>query len=203
MRRLIKSPFALHNGELIHISRADKGTEYLCPGCLSRMIPKTAAQRRQAHFSHYASLNCNQESVLHKTAKQLLEANINHQQRPVVTWDCSTCNKLHTKNFFTTTAKLLIEQYLDSCKPDITSTTESGEATAIIEIVVTHEPEARVYETGKVLRIPVIEFHLRNSEDLEQLVQKEFRASKVSVCLTPTFAASAMCYRETGTSMII
>jgi hypothetical protein len=185
MQRLIKSPFALHNGELIHISRADKGSDYLCPGCLSRMVPKTAAQRRQAHFSHYAALNCNQESVLHKTAKQLLKANINHQQKPVIVWDCCICNKLHTKNFFVSTANSLIEQYLDSCKPDIISTTESGEATAIIEIVVTHEPEPRVYETAKALCLPVIEFHPRNSEDLEQLTQKELRASQVSVCLTP------------------
>jgi hypothetical protein len=100
------------------------------------MIPKTQGIKRRSHFSHRANPNCSKESVLHKTAKYLLEANIKQLSKPTITWDCPLCRKPHSCHFFSTTTELLVEQHLGTCKPEITARSEDGDITAFVEIVV-------------------------------------------------------------------
>jgi len=141
--------------------------------------------KNRYHFSHNENANCSQESVLHKTAKYLLEANIKESSKPTVSWDCPTCQKPHSSDLFATTTTLCVEQHLGTCKPDITARAENGVIKAFIEVVVRHDPEPYVYETAKALSIPVIEFRLKKIEELQELREKELKASKVSICITP------------------
>jgi hypothetical protein len=165
MKRLIKTPYALCNEQLIHISSARRNADYFCPACLVKMVPKMGPKNRH-HFSHNENTNCSQESVLHKTAKYLLEANIKEPAKPTVGWDCPTCRKPHSSDLFATTTELCVEQHLGTCKPDITARAENGDIKAFVEVVVQHDPEPYVYEAGNALCIPVIEFKLKKMEDL-------------------------------------
>ena len=68
----LRVPFAL-DGEkkLYDPQRAEKGKHYSCPACKDTVILRKG-KIKAAHFAHKASETCNQETILHKTAKQLI-----------------------------------------------------------------------------------------------------------------------------------
>lgn len=61
------------SGGLVSASNASKGQTYFCPSCNSKLVLRIGGIRVK-HFAHPASSSCNQESILHLTAKKLIEA---------------------------------------------------------------------------------------------------------------------------------
>lgn len=77
----LKIPYGLSEaGELISAKSAPVGMTYKCPCCEIRLIHR-AGEVRARHFAHPPSLNCNLESVLHITAKQLIYSIIEKNAR--------------------------------------------------------------------------------------------------------------------------
>ena len=66
-------PFAVDNeGRLCSPETAEKGRSYFCPACHETVILKHGKIRR-VHFAHKIDGSCNQETIIHKTAKQLVQ----------------------------------------------------------------------------------------------------------------------------------
>lgn len=68
----LKVPYGLNDErELISAHDAVKGATYNCPSCDIKLIHR-AGEKRVDHFAHPPSSSCNLESILHKTAKRLI-----------------------------------------------------------------------------------------------------------------------------------
>ena len=69
----LKVPFALDGTQvLLSPEVAEKGREYFCPACGDIVILKKG-EIKVAHFAHKVSDTCSQETIVHKTAKQLVQ----------------------------------------------------------------------------------------------------------------------------------
>lgn len=68
----LKVPFA-YDGEkrLYDPQTAEKGKQYFCPACEDSVILRKG-EIKIAHFAHKVSETCNQETIIHKIAKQLI-----------------------------------------------------------------------------------------------------------------------------------
>lgn len=70
-------PFAIDDeGRLYSPEGAEKGRNYLCPACQKPVIFKQG-EIRVAHFAHNVSDTCSQETIVHKTAKLLVQKAVN------------------------------------------------------------------------------------------------------------------------------
>ncbi|RKU31513.1 hypothetical protein C6497_01575 [Candidatus Poribacteria bacterium] len=67
----LRVPFAFDEERLCAPKTAEKGKHYFCPGCQDTVILKKG-EVKAAHFAHKASKTCNQETIVHKTAKNLI-----------------------------------------------------------------------------------------------------------------------------------
>lgn len=68
----LRVPFAFDDEERLCVPKtAEKGKHYFCPGCRDTVILKKG-EVKAAHFAHKASKTCSQETIVHKTAKNLV-----------------------------------------------------------------------------------------------------------------------------------
>lgn len=70
------------DGLLWKAIEADKTQPYYCPACNSQLILKKGNIKAH-HFAHKKEISCNQETILHKTAKQLIINCINDWKRGI------------------------------------------------------------------------------------------------------------------------
>ncbi len=71
-----KVPYGLDSaGELVSAEGAIKSEIYNCPCCKEQLVHRSG-EVRVKHFAHPVSSNCNPESILHITAKRLIEGAI-------------------------------------------------------------------------------------------------------------------------------
>ena len=69
----LRIPFAIDDsGQLCSPVGSEKGKQYFCPVCGEPVIPRHG-QKRVAHFAHKASGTCTPETIVHKTAKLLIQ----------------------------------------------------------------------------------------------------------------------------------
>ena len=72
----LRTPYGLsETGELICADLAQKDSSYSCPCCCERLTFR-AGKVRTNHFAHPSGSNCSLESILHITAKKLIQAAI-------------------------------------------------------------------------------------------------------------------------------
>lgn len=93
----LKIPYGLSDwGEVVSATLAQKGVKYMCPSCKSHLTLRDG-QRRTKHFAHSTDAPCSQESVLHKTAKMLIEQIIHQHARKegtiTIHKPCDKCTK--------------------------------------------------------------------------------------------------------------
>lgn len=70
----LKVPYGVDRaGELIPAGSAVKGAPYSCPCCAAPLVYR-AGEVNTKHFAHPSSSTCNLESVLHITAKKLIQS---------------------------------------------------------------------------------------------------------------------------------
>jgi len=73
----LKVPYGLDlQGELVAADDALKNNKYRCPSCNTELVLRSGEVRAK-HFSHPTSSSCGTESILHITAKKLIEDTIN------------------------------------------------------------------------------------------------------------------------------
>lgn len=90
--REIQLPYAIKDGELIHISQVESGLvcDCVCPSCSATLVAKKG-EEVEHHFSHYAADACSTalETALHLAAKEVLKA-ANRIALPAVIVDFSS-----------------------------------------------------------------------------------------------------------------
>lgn len=98
----LRIPYGLdETGELISAELAEKETNYICPCCGIQLVHR-AGEVRTKHFAHPPSSNCSFESVLHITAKKLIQSVIvkNATAKQTITLEnhCHNCGVVFSTN---------------------------------------------------------------------------------------------------------
>jgi hypothetical protein len=164
------------DGSLISITDAKDGEKYYCPGCNNEFIFRHG-QIRQYHFAHKdPSPNCTNEGYLHKTFKNylvlLIKQRIEKNEQLQIKFVCNFCKTNHLGNIIKNIAYPIEELVLEDCRPDISLLTKENELAAIIEIVVTHEPESNVLNYCKNKAVVLIVIKLETLNDLDNIDYK-------------------------------
>ena len=166
------------SSRLIHINNAEKGTNYYCPLCKKEFIlrksGKTGKGSRRPHFSHNKlTPNCTPEGVLHYSFKEMLIELLGRykaEDRPFIfSWACHSCGYKNSGNLIEKTDSIKQEYVLGVCRPDIALIDKAEKVLAVIEIVVTHEPEECVMQYYKENKITLIRIDLTSEEDLNKI----------------------------------
>lgn len=145
-------------GNYVSPEMASKQTVYFCPCCANRLVFKSGTKRVK-HFSHPKAANCNPETVLHKTAKALVQRaimdNAEGELCLSIMDNCQCCGGeqerlLKPKTFSNAVQEVRVGQYI--C--DVVAFKGEGEIALGIEILVTHAVDE---EKAKNLNIYWIE----------------------------------------------
>jgi len=97
INKKLRVPFALDDEKwLCDPETADRGRSYYCPACKDSVILKRG-DFKIPHFAHKDADACNQETILHKTAKQLIVEVISEWKSgkidaPILRQTCNMCD---------------------------------------------------------------------------------------------------------------
>lgn len=158
-------PFGVNNaGELVDPRAAIKGESYLCPACHSLLILRQGTMR-VFHFAHKADCVCNQETVIHKTAKMLIRQVIEDWKKgdkhPRIMRSCASCGSM-IGQLLPDKVELAQEEYrVGNFIVDV-ALMAKGSPLAAIEIRVTH-----AVEEGKEGSLPLPFIELKGEEVIE------------------------------------
>lgn len=184
------------DGKIVVADDSEKGEIYKCISCNDDMILKksgnTGPGSKRPHFAHKArneNDNCSPETVLHKTFKELLFEKIkNHieEDRPLMfNWKCQDCRESSERNMLKVANKVMMEKRIlfedeknslfadmdaDSIwrTPDISLYIE-GKALFAIEIIVTHDVEARAKKFYDDMGIMILKIYLDKMDDIYRI----------------------------------
>lgn len=142
----LRIPYGLNEaGELISAELAEKGKIYICPCCKTQLVHR-AGEVRKKHFAHPSSSNCSFESVIHITAKKLIESVIvkNANAKQIITLEnhCHSCGVIFStdlpmRTFSSAGLEVRIGEYIS----DVVG--YRGDSIALaIEIFNTHEVDS-------------------------------------------------------------
>lgn len=96
--QFFKIPVALDaENNFVRPEQAIKGMSYFCPSCHSEIVLRKGAVRK-AHFAHKSNSDCNQETVIHKTTKLIVQKAVEDWKAgiapaPVLRRKCNGCGK--------------------------------------------------------------------------------------------------------------
>ncbi|QJR79563.1 competence CoiA-like family protein [Alteromonas pelagimontana] len=158
MESKLKVPYGLDtSGQLVSADLAEKDKTYFCPNCNSQLV-RRAGEVKVKHFAHPSTANCSQESILHITAKNLIESVIrsNSLSQIEITLhsDCYQCGvEFNTTLPFGTFTSAAQEVTVASYVCDVVGYRIGGNSLGI-EIFHTHEVDG---EKAANLPIPWIE----------------------------------------------
>ena len=155
----LRVPFAIDNEKrLYNPQTAEKGQSYFCPACQDPVILKKG-EIKTPHFAHKMSETCNQETILHKTAKQLIFDVISDWKSgkidaPVLKRKCEICRKFMDQPLPDKVERAVLEyRTSDGFVVDVALIVEDNPAAAV-EIRVSHAVDKN---KAKLLSIPFIE----------------------------------------------
>jgi Competence protein CoiA-like family len=155
----LRVPFAIDGEEQLHNPTvAEKGKSYFCPACREPVVFKQG-KIRTAHFAHKVSEACSQETIIHKTAKLLIQQVVHEWKSgkrisPILQRACQSCGTSISQPLPEKVDNALLEYRLaDGSIADI-ALMVGNIAQAAVEIRVTHA----VDETkANRLSVPFIE----------------------------------------------
>lgn len=176
-------------GLIVSASQAVKGEKHFCPLCTSSMLLKRGKQRRP-HFSHQAnSSTCTSEGVLHFSFKNLLHQRIDScikDNAPLpMSWNCHICHESHQGDLLKKANDVKQEYDMKFARPDIALLSANERIVAVIEVVVTHQPEEKVRNFYKSKNIPLVKFELSSDAQLSMASAEVLKPTFVSSCLSP------------------
>lgn len=182
------------NAHVILINNAEKGISYYCPVCKGEFIlrksGKTGKWSKRPHFSHKSlTANCSLESVLHSSFKKMLISHLekckSDKQPFEFNWHCNSCGHINSGNLLENATLIKEEYVLEQCRPDIALIDRNNRVFAVIEVVVTHEPEERVLQYYREKKITLIQINLKSDEELNNVEQIGKKPDIVDLCLNP------------------
>ena len=175
-----KLTFASKDGELIHISKVQKGLKCgcYCPACGEKMVAKKGNQRMH-HFAHYSSVNCEYgyETSLHMLAKKIISKSKKFVIPAVYINDQVTHEKKKVPSKEIKVDEVRLEKRYDEFIPDIVLV--SGEKELFVEIYVSHKVTDEKLAKIKKIKTSVIEIDLNqynrevNFENLSRILLEE------------------------------
>ena len=155
----LRVPFAFDDEKQLYDPQAaEKGKHYFCPACQDTVILRKG-EIKTAHFAHKASETCNQETILHKIAKQLIVQVISDWKSgktdsPTLRRICEICRKSTDQSLPDKVEHAILEyRVAGGFIVDVALMVESKPAAAI-EIRVTHAVDEN---KSKSVSIPFIE----------------------------------------------
>ena len=137
---------------------AEKGKRYFCPACQDTVILRKG-KIKTPHFAHKVSETCNQETIIHKTAKQLIVDVISDWKSdktnaPVLKRTCEICRQSKDQPLPDKVECAMLEYKMsDGFIVDVALMVEN-EPAAAIEIRVSHAVDENKAE---LLSVPFIE----------------------------------------------
>jgi hypothetical protein len=182
------------NGEFIKANDAEKGGDFFCPVCDSKLLLRksgnTSKNSKRPHFAHKSlTPNCTPETALHFSFKNLLaqklQHDINNSLLLTITWNCKYCTEKHAGNLLKKVAHLKVEHDLGACQPDIALLDNDNKVIAVVEVVVTHKPEKQVIDFYQRNNIILIQLNLTSDNDLNEIENKISNPDFVSFCFNP------------------
>lgn len=194
LREILYTMATNENGELTHIDQARKGARYYCPVCKGQFILRKSGRigrgSKRPHFAHnLLTPNCTPEGVLHYSFKKLLAEALRARQLEgsslAMNWSCAVCKKEYSGNLLENVFSIREEYSLGECKPDIALIDKMERVVAVIEVVVSHEPEDTVLQYYKTNHMVLVRIDLASDEDLKRVVAKAANPSIVGLCLDP------------------
>ena len=191
--RNLKIPFAVRGDRTVHVAEVESGLrkDCCCPQCGAALVARKGALKVH-HFAHDGDHSCNEETILHLLAKQLLrdrlEAGLASGGILPIRWNCGRCQNEHHGNLLKRARTVRLEKGLAGKVPDLALLNQKGEACGVIEVVVSHQPEESAMLAYAARKIAVVEFWVRSVLDLIELRDApELRPAKVSFCPVPAW----------------
>ena len=155
----LRVPFAFGDEKRLYDPEtAEKGKHYFCPACQDAVILRKG-EIKKAHFAHKVSETCNQETILHKTAKQLIVDAISDWKSdktdaPVLKRTCEICRQSKDQPLPDKVESAMLEYRMsEGFVVDVALMVEN-EPAAAVEIRVSHAVDEN---KAKSLSIPFIE----------------------------------------------
>jgi hypothetical protein len=158
----LRVPLAVdREGRLHSPENADKSREYFCPACQASVILKQG-QVRIAHFAHKASEICTQETIVHQTAKLLVQKSVSEWKEgrstaPVLQRKCQICGSMVSQPLPDNVEKAVVEYRLVNGLIADIALLAGEELLAIVEIKVTHAVDDMKADRLDRLAVPFIE----------------------------------------------
>lgn len=176
-------------GQLINADDAEKGIDYSCPLCKNPFTLRKGKKKRP-HFAHKnLSPNCNPETALHYSFKNLLaqkiQEHLNNKEPLKIKWLCTECHEYHSGNLIKKAVQIKTEYDLGTCRPDIALLGQNNEPVAVIEVIVTHAPEQQALDFYEQNKIAVVPFTLKSDEDIDLLNRSILETDKLDLCTNP------------------
>jgi len=181
-------------GHLIKANDAEKGNDFFCPVCKSKIILRksgnTAKGSKRPHFAHQElTPNCTPETALHYSFKTLLadklRQHIATQTALPISWLCKYCYDPHIGNLLKKIKSVKLEYNLTVCQPDIALLDSNDKVFAVVEVVVTHKPEENVIKYYTENNIILIQINLKSDKDIDDLENKISNPDFVGTCFNP------------------
>lgn len=182
------------DGHLINASEAKKGDDFFCPLCNSELLLRksgnTGKNSKRPHFAHKAlTPNCTPETALHFLAKNLIaekiKNNIQNKASINFSWRCHFCGEIHKGDLLKKAKDVKLEYGLSICRPDIALFDDANRVYAVIEVVVTHKPEAAVIQYYKENNITLVQINFNSDSELDAIDSKISNPSHVLICYNP------------------
>jgi RNase P subunit RPR2 len=183
----LKIPLARdNNGRIVSPESASKSGDYFCPSCGEVLVFKKG-KIKKPHFSHKATDQCSQETVVHQTAKSLLVQSIQDWKSgfidsPKVKRLCEDCGVVTIQGFPDKVVEAVDEKRLENGYIVDIALTDGEKVLAAIEIKVTHGVDQ---EKKNKLGIPFIEVHgddvLKTPAELTPLID-QFKPFRCRYC---------------------
>lgn len=155
----LRVPFAFDSEQRLYDpEKAEKGKHYFCPACQDIVILRKG-EIKTAHFAHKASETCNQETILHKTAKQRIVDVISDWKSgkidaPVLKRTCEICRQSKDRPLPDKVKCAMLEYRMPNGFIVDVALMVENEPAAAIEIRVSHAVDEN---KAKLLSIPFIE----------------------------------------------
>lgn len=155
----LKVPLAItEEGHLVAPVEAERGRTYCCPGCAGVVIFRKG-EKVVAHFAHSVGTTCSQETILHKTAKELIKKTVLDWQAgkstsPVLVRVCAVCRATSEQSLPNKVESAEVEVRVASGHVVDVALFVNGEPQAAVEVRVTHAVDAI---KAQEIAIPFIE----------------------------------------------
>ena len=168
-------PYAIAvGGRITGIAEANRGTEFLCPGCRQNMSPVQGESLRW-HYRHHQNTDpCSKDSALHITSQLLIEREfkraLRERRKYTVSHPCSICRlPMGFLNIALPKARMVLEngEMVRGARPDVT--VKRNRFQVIIEVVVTHDLEDKTKRAYLKSKIPVYILRMHDFTELEKI----------------------------------